>query len=280
MKKHIAVLAAICMTAVVASRVAAATPEDAYIAARDAAIAAMKALPAGDDDDATRKREEAARTDLTGRLQAIIGPIAIKGLDGQARSNIETLFEGDQGFGTLDGLVFGAVDGPLQVVVTTEGLLRRWLVGHRQWWGDKGARMPRSLAAAAATNAFYTQAISTDAAVTKFVALPVMKPDEATFAFAMLAARSQDAVPAKADEVFVTVSYGGRVYLACGKASAAIGPIGVCERIRRESQTKSEAEQAKDERDFLRCFAERAPREPAFGTALKDAQDLIGRLPR
>lgn len=280
MKKHIVVLAAVCLTAAVAPRAAAATPEDEYIAARDAAIAALKAAPAGDIDEATRKREEAARDDLTGRLKAIIGPMTVKGLDGPARLNLETLFEGDQGFGTLDGLVFGAVDGPVQVVVTTDGLLQRWLAAHRQWWGDKLPSMPQTLAAAAATDAFYTQAISTDAAVTKFVALPLKKPEQATFAFAALAARSQDSVPGKADEVFVTLSYGGRVYLAYSKASAAIGPIGPCERIRHAAQTKSDEEQVKGERDFLRCFAERAPREQAFGAAVKDAQGLIERLPR
>lgn len=280
MKKHIAVLAAFCVTAALASHAPAATPEDEYIAARDAAIATEKAAPAGDIDEATRKREETARADLTGRLKTIIGPVAVKGLDGPARLNIETLFEGDQGFGTLDGLVFGAVDGPVQVIVTTEGLLQRWLVAHQHWWGDKSPSMPQTLAAAAATDAFYTQAISTDAAVTKFVALPIKKPEQATFAFAMLAARSQDSVPGRADEVFVIAAYGGRVYLAYSKASAAIGPIASCERIRRAAQTKSDEEQVKGERDFLRCFAERAPREEAFGAALKDAQDMLGRLPR
>ena len=34
--------------------------------------------------------------------------------------NLDTLIEGDLGFGLLDGMVYGPVDGKTRVVVTTE----------------------------------------------------------------------------------------------------------------------------------------------------------------
>ena len=63
---------------------------------------------------------------------------------------------------------------------------------------------------------FYTQAISTDAAVVKFNELPIAKPASATSAFAMLAGRTQDSTPNAADEVFVAALANGKVYVAYG----------------------------------------------------------------
>ena len=48
-------------------------------------------------------------------------------MSGAGKLNLDTLIEGDQGFGLLDGLVYGAGDAKTRVIVTTDGLLRRWL---------------------------------------------------------------------------------------------------------------------------------------------------------
>lgn len=277
MKNIISIIAGTCILVGTAVFVAtAATPEDGYIAARDAAIKSFKGE--GDIDEPTRKREEAARADLQKRLQAMLGQVAIKGIEAPPRLNNETLFEGDMGFGTLDGLMFGAVDAPPQVVVTTDGLMQRWLAGHKEWWGDR-EKMAQDLGAAATDNGFYTQAISTDAAVYNFAPLPIAKPAGARVAYAMLGARSQDMAPGKANEIFVTVAQGGRVYVAVTNTSVMIGPIAACEKICRDAQKKSDAEQAKAETAFLRCFAEKAPQSKNFATVVKDAEALLARLP-
>ena len=49
------------------------------------------------------------------------------------------------------------------VVVTTEGLFKIWLREHRKWWRDNN--VPQDPAKALRHTSFYTQAMSTDAAV-------------------------------------------------------------------------------------------------------------------
>lgn len=275
-----ALIAGFIVTGFAAPSFGADTPEDNYIATRDAAIAELKAADkAGTVDDATRKKEEDVRAALEQQVRAILGPVAIKGMSGAGKLNVETLFDGDIGAGTLDGLRFASDDDKTQVIVTTDGLARRWLIGHSTWWGEQNLNVPKDLAAAVASEPFYTQAMSSDAAVSKYAQIPLAKPVGATLVYALLAARSQDQAPPKADEVFVVVAHGGKVYVASTNASAPIGPMPACEALRRGAVEKPQEEQEKAEAAFLRCFAERAPKDKRFASAIKDAQALVSRLP-
>ena len=270
----------------------AATPEQAYIAARDAAIAKVKAMdkanmdkakakPASTngDDSAELALEEKARKGLEVPLRAVVGPVAIKGLDGEGAINLDSLSEGDEGFGLLDGIIYGPADAKTRVIVTTDGLLARWLNRHKDWWGKGSAGIPLNPGAAVKTDAFYTQAVPTDAAIMRFAELPIRKPAGAAFAFAMLAARSQDDAPAKADEIFVAMAQGGRVFIAFTKELDAIGPIASCDQIKSDLVKKSEALRDKADTEFLRCFAEKASQQNGFAGAVTAAQALIARLP-
>jgi hypothetical protein len=181
--------------------------------------------------------------------------------------------------------------------VTTESLLRHWLREHKDWWGKDFAPTPQESAGAVKENTFYTQAVQTDAAIIRFAELPIRKPANARFAFAMLAARSQSETPATADEIFVAVAQGGRVVIAYTKEFDPVGPIASCDAVRAELVKQSEAaaaEQGLDERarakkadtlsarseaEFLVCFAQRAPSQAAFAGAVKAAQALADRLP-
>ena len=293
----------------------AATPEEAYIAARDAAIAKVKAMdkaatdkaatdknatdkanPASTtaDEDATLAFEEKARTALAVPMRAIIGPVAIKGLEGEGEINLESLYEGDEGFGVLDGLVYGPVDGKTRVLVTTDGLLAHWL---KNEWVRDTPDLPQDPVVVVKMDTFYTQAVQTDAAIMRFAELPVRKPAGAAFAFAMLDARSQDDAPHKADEVFVAVAQGGRVYIGYTREFKAVGPIPSCDKVRDDlvkksaaaakepglsddaRDKKSEALSAKAETEFLSCFAAKAPQQNGFAGAAAAAQALIDRLP-
>ncbi len=109
-------------------------PEQTYIAARDAAIAKIKAMeaanteaakknPSTGDDFAVIDFDKKASAALERQLRAIVGPVAIKGLDGEGAINLDTLIEGDEDFGLLDGMIFGPVDAKTRVIVTTDGLL-------------------------------------------------------------------------------------------------------------------------------------------------------------
>jgi hypothetical protein len=280
----------------------AATPEDAYFAARDAAIAKIKALrkpanPTGPVDQNAIAEDERAIAALAPQMRAIVGPVVIKGMAGEGAINIDTLNEGDEGFGILDGMVYGGLDAKTRVIVTTDSMFRRWLREHQYWWGKDSGEMPQDMSAAVKESAFYTQAILTDSAVISFVELPVRKPAGAKLAFAMLGARSQSETPPVANEIFITVAQGGRVFIATTSEFSAVGPIAVCDAIRDDLMKKSSAaaeeagldDQArreksddlsgKSESEFLRCFAEHAPRQTGFAAATAAAQALIGRLP-
>jgi hypothetical protein len=263
----------------------AATPEQAYIAARDAAIAKIKAIEkakpvtTNGDNSATLAAEEQARKALEVELRAIVGPVAIKGLEGEGAINLETLFKDDEDFGVLDGMIYGPVDAKTRVIVTTDGLFQRWLHQHKGWWGKDSAGIPLDPGAAVKVDAFYTQAVQTDAAIMRFAELPVRKPAGATFAFAMLAARSQSDAPAKADEIFVATAQGGRVFIGYTSEFEAVGPIAVCDKIHRDLTSDSVALSDKADAEFLRCFAAQASKQKGFAGATAAAQALMDRLP-
>ncbi len=208
------------------------------------------------------------------------------------------MYEGDEGFGVLDGLVYGPVDGKTRVLVTTDGLLAHWLK-QRMVGSETRPHLPQDPEAVVVKmDTFYTQAVQTDAAIMRFAELPVRKPAGATFAFAMLDARSQDDAPHKADEVVcIAVAQGGRVYIGYTREFKAVGPIASCDKVRDDlvkksaaaarepglsadaRDKKSEALSAKAETEFLSCFAAKAPQQNGFAGAAAAAQALIDRLP-
>ena len=291
---------ALALAALMLAAPAGATPaEDAYIAARDAAIAKIKAAldaepknPTGGDDDKVLALDQAAHAALEPQMRAIVGPLAIEGMRGQAALNLDTLMEGDEDFGLLDGLVYGGVDAKTRVIVTTDGLFRHWLAEHKNWWGKDSPSLPQEPGAVVKDDDFYTQAVMTDAAIVRFADLPIRAPANAAFAYAMLASRTQDQIPSKADEIFVTLGQGGRVFVAYSKDFHAVGPIPACEALRKDLAEKAadaaqhpqtnqdpDALSAESDAAFLRCFAEKAPQLPAFAAAVDAAQALIVRLP-
>ncbi len=80
-----------------------AAPLDEYYSARDAYIAKFDNVTVTDE---ITKQEEQARSDLTQKLRPVVGPINVQGLPKEGVTNLDTLFKGDQSFGTLDALIF------------------------------------------------------------------------------------------------------------------------------------------------------------------------------
>jgi hypothetical protein len=168
---------------------------------------------------------------------------------------------------------------------------------HKEWWGKDSNNIPQEPSAAVKENDFYTQAVLTDAAIMRFAELPIRKPAGAAFVFAMLAARTQDRAPDKADEIFVALARGGKVFIAYTKEFGAVGPIAACAAVRggyakraseaaqeegsddKSRREKSDTLSARSETEFLRCFAEQAPQQNGFAAATQAAQALIDRLP-
>ena len=177
------------------------------------------------------------------------------------------------------------------MIVTTGGLFQRWLQAHKNW---AGSDLPQDPSAAIKDQDVYSQAVLTDAAIVHYADLPITAPPGAGFAYAMLAARTQSDLPGKADEIFIALSQGGRVFVANTKEFEAVGPIAACEAIRNDlektaadaanandpaAQDKADALSARSDAEFLKCFAEQAPQQAGFAAAVTAAQTLLDRLP-
>ncbi len=298
-----------CFLAAMASARAAPAPEDRYVAAREAAIKTLKPLYDGGKAEAA-SADDTARADLEAQMRAILGPLAFPGY-GPGKLNLDALYGSDQGFGMLDGLRFDADTGvngepsgtgkddkyvapKAHILVTTQTLFGRWLRAHKDWW-DKGVKnVPQQIGAALRDESFYTQAISTDAAVVSFADLPLAKPAGATQVYGMLAARTQSEIPDAADEVFVSALAGDKVYVVYGAIAPPVR-IAACSTIRPDYNKKAEdanealqqkriSQKAYDklgnliqqgEDAFKRCFAPLASKEPTFAEAQKQAQAML-----
>jgi hypothetical protein len=286
--------------------------EDRYIAARDAAIRKISAIyDAGNPDDSARKAEEAATAELGSQMRAIIDEPARDGF-GPASLNIDTFYPSDEGFGALDGLRFDAVIGTngdkagqhgadgkyvepkAHIIVTTQTLFARWLRAHKAWWGKNTRNVPQQMEAALKDESFYTQAISSGAAVVNFDSLPIAKPAGASFAHAMLAGRTQSELPDAANKVFVAALANGKVYVAYGSIDPKV-EVPACIAVRTSDISKAEQAQEdlrsgkidrktydrlgnlreKAEQAYQRCFTERAPKQASFAEAIRQAETLL-----
>lgn len=288
------------------------SPEDRYIATRDAAIAKFSSVyDAGKSDDATTKAEDAVFAGLKAQMAAILGEPARKGF-GPAALNIETFYRGDEGFGTLDGLRFDSdlgangekagqngadgkyVEPGAHIIVTTQTLFARWLRAHRDWWDKNIKNVPQQIGAALRDGSFYTQAIQTNSAVINFNSLPIAMPASATFAYGFLGGRTQSEIPDAGDEVFVSALANGKAYIAYGSIKPGVEVV-ACLAIRAGFNKKAEDADDKfrsqkidrkaydklgnfrqqGEDAYKRCFIQRAPQQPSFAEAVKQAQALL-----
>jgi hypothetical protein len=266
-------LAIIASLLLAASAVRAGAPEDAYFAARDAAIARYAAVEAtGASDSETVKQNDSEIDKLGQQLQRLVGPVAVKGFPGAGKASLEALGKHDEGYGWLDGLSFATPDSKSALVVTTEPLLTHWLKEHENWYGSKDERMPQDVHAALASEIFYNQAMSTDAAVSRYVELPVTKPAGATFAYAMLIGRSQIDDPRIPDEIIISAISGGRIYLMRAPTPVALHPLPACQALWDRRAGNAEQQRAKANAAFHRCYAQKARSEPFYPVLAKEAQ--------
>ena len=286
----------IALVALVPTVLNAASPEQDYYAARDRAIKHMDvADKPGGYDDRLREYEEKVLADLTERMRRIVGPSKLQGVPGEAKSNVDTLYRGDQGFGRLDGLAYGAIDAKTRIVVSTDTLFKAWLRSRRKWWPTD--EVPQDMTKALRSDVFFTQALLGDAAFQIYVELPVKKPAKASMVFAMLNTRAQDIGPYPPSEISVSVVQGHRVYVVTTPPVAEIAMMPECVALWNAASKKLEEEAGKPssgqsfgdlseairsdgDAEFHRCFAERAPREASFAALVRQAQEIVDGLPK
>jgi hypothetical protein len=266
--------------------VSAASPVQDYLAARDAYLAQFKDSAPGGKDEPVTAAHDRALGDLETRLRGILGPTRIEGFPAEGKINLESLDQGDLGFGLLDGLVYATPDDKTQIVVTTRELLDKWLAGHRRWWNDKND-MPQGLEPALKSEAFYTQALSSGSYFYKFADIPVARPAGATFAFATLIGRAQDVGLETPDEIVLTLLHGDRAYVIVAPTAVEAKTTAQCVQAWKKAERQADnAQSDKGEqlRDagylaYRRCFAAQAPRQGYFPALVKQAQALIEGLP-
>ncbi len=275
-------LAALALLATVWSALAAPPVED-YLAARDGYLQQFK--DANITDGPTQAAHDRALHDLEARLQLILGTVRIEGFS-DPRFNLDSLAEGDDSFGRLDGLVYTSADEKTSIVVTTDELLDKWLAGHKKWWGKDD--MPPGTEAALKSEAFYTQALNTDAAFFKFADIPLGKPVEARFAYAALVGRAQDLGRQTPDEIVIVLRRGGRTYVVSAPATAKITAVPACGRGWEKAEDQASA--ARDDKAeklredaygaYRRCFAGAAAHARYFPDLVKQAKALVNALPQ
>lgn len=221
------------------------SPEEAYVTARVQAGAALEEKSkAPDAFDATKPgggawfaAHDQVKSSLEAQLRRLLGPVPTpKGFSGTGAFSPDSLCCG-VGEGMLDGILFQDKGG--SVVVTSDSLLRRWLHVHKDWWKDDPlATDPET---AVQSSAFYTQAISADAAVTLFAPLPIQAPGGATLAVAELALQCNGscALPLR---IVVAAIKGGRAYVALVDATLpATATSGACDAVWKDSRDRYKA---------------------------------------
>lgn len=274
----------------------AASPEDDYIAARDKAIASIAALESANNPVETLDAaNEKARADLEKRLSDLLGPFTVKGFPAAGTINIESLSSSDVGFGMLDGLRHGTDDGP-SIVASTRGLVDRWLKS-RAAETDADLKLPTNFDAALKLDAFYTQAIGSDAAFTATLDFPLKKPEGADMAIARLGGWAQDIGPNYDQEVVVTVVKGNSVLIAEAPANPAIPKIAACDAVwtaadnAAQQLTKQATDEsgentsdaanaawAKGDSDFRACMGKKLPGSTEYAALLAQAQTLADQM--
>jgi hypothetical protein len=285
----------------------AASPEDDYLAARDRAIADLKTLEASQDWPAHKVAQEKDTKDLEQRLKAMIGPFALAGFPMPGRLSAD-LYAGDPSFGEIDGLVYydgdsagGRYDGVDAIIVTTDGLIDKWLLSHPKRWSK--IDVPHAAAAAVATEAFYTQGLTRQGDVVRFATIPILAPPGAKFAHAMLATIDAGPdLPSTPDGLYLALEKGGRVFIVSVRPTTAIKTLALCDAARAANEHKAERNDAamgrainnltlRDRlekagqkiRDqgraaFLSCFSGRIATTPEFEAARKQAAALVEAL--
>jgi hypothetical protein len=252
----------------------AAAPEQHYLDLRDRYIAKFSKAK---ESDETSRQHDAALNELTGVLRGLVGPVTIKGLPAEGKSNADTLFKGDSGFGHLDGLGFASEGDKMQAVVTTTGLLKHWLAEHRE------DGMPQEIGAAFKSDRFYYQAIQ-DSAFAKYAELPITRPASTSASVAVLGVRGNGDLKGPPHEIDVVAIQGDKVFFLANSDAVKTAEIPACKKVFRQMMARKTPQDSMAKEDqamdaYTKCFAKEAPSQSWFAGAVKKAQSQLELLP-
>ena len=244
------------------------------------------------DQHALDEKDKHALAELEKQLKAIVGPVNVEGFPKEGKINLETLQNGDLGFGQVDGLRFSAKQEYL--FVTTDNILKKYLTGQ--------PKLPKDLAELSRTGEFYTRAFTAGEAVTYFAEIPVKSPNEKSYVRAFLGLTAQDIGPFIPKEIFVFVTKGNRILAVQSPAATEITEIPQCrnewEKFAKKKADANELyrssgsnnEKAFDEEvqqyeqqgfeAYQRCYDREAKNQKFFASLKKQAQSIVDRLLR
>jgi tetratricopeptide (TPR) repeat protein len=268
----------------------AASPEEKYFETRDNFIRQFSTASSPEANyEKVLSKLEKALSKLEKQLQLIIGPVDVAHFPKRGKINLETLEQGDGGFGQVDGLRFDSEHELL--FVTTTGLLNAYLQQHQE--------LPTEMGKLAKAEEFYSLALYWDEAVTHFAEVPVRTTNDKSFAYAFLGLWAQDIGPFPPKNLFVFFANGDRVFVVSTEVQSNIDQIAECKDVwdgfKKKSDAASAAYQAselKDQkatddtvryeeegfREYCQCFEQRAETEPFFKQLTKQAQTLVDNL--
>jgi hypothetical protein len=206
---------------------------------------------------AFRAEYDKRRREVEARLRDVLGPLpALAGFSGTGTLNPALCCYGR--FGALDGLSFDAADGG-RVIVSTEGLLRRWLAESKDFWTET-TRPPSELPALFATPSFYRWTRASDWTAEKMVDLPIGLPEGARAVGALLATARPGA-----NWIALSVAKTRRLYVAFVRSQTRMTSIGGCEQVAANA--------------YRACWSQQAKTQPWYADLLLEALAVADRLP-
>jgi hypothetical protein len=267
----------------------AADPEAAYLAARDRANEIEQKAQAA--SVAPSKAEEARLwAAIEAPLRLLVGSQPPNGFSGPATVSPGKLLYGDIGAGALDGFSYRATDGAGSVLVTTEGLLRRWLKRTNSDYAD--SKTPTDPKQALQTDNFYTRAIEIYYPVMIVEPLPIRTPATAKNAFAVLMEVREDKSSQTPTNISVMLQKGERVYVAIVQAKTKLTPHSDCARARAALEEKTEGVPLNDQKaiddanrltaaaeaGFQACWTQQIQQQGLLPALTKEAQQIADDL--
>ncbi|MCW2274885.1 hypothetical protein GJ654_11040 [Rhodoblastus acidophilus] len=274
----------------------AATPaEDAYFAARQAAVAKVKAaVDANTKEEVVQKLEESERAELLKQLSALVGPKP----QGYERSELspESLAPDSPGGDALDAVVYAKAEKDPSIAVTTQGVANAWLAAVRADPESQNLNLPSTLPDALKAVNFYSLAIGGDAAFSLHAPIPTSADPSAV---ALLGAFAQDVGPTAPNALVVSVLRGDLLYVIQAQPAKAPKPSTACQALWKTFEQKAKkaqkAYQASKEKDesqleaaqkaeaegeeaWRQCFA-KALKPDDLAALGKQADELVKLLP-
>jgi hypothetical protein len=238
--------------------------EDSYIAARNHYIEKFKQYDSAHWNQATYDEEESAFQDLQMRLQSIVGRLSINGFSAPGKINLHSLL-GEEGFGMVDGLVFHNDRTKVDIFVSTNSLVGKWI--------HDNSDVPKRLKDALISNEFHSKLIDAGSRAYRFAEITVTPPPGTEFAAAIALLRTNGEGILVPREIAVTLIRGQRIFVANAPVTLAVSEIRACSRI-----WKGSVDSFDDGLAYLHCYAARAKSQSFFPALVKQAQGLANLL--